>query len=127
VMVAAVAPSLEPLWLSKRLAQVLSDSRLDPRNGVTPGPVAVAGFAEPSLVFALGTETELGTPQDAAEALADGRPAIVEKRAEPAFRTAALALGVTPAPAAVVEGRNYSDGLEEQLTLYRPPPLPAAD
>ena len=101
-------------------------SQLDPRNGLTPGPVAVAGYAEPSLVFALGTGTALGDPGQAAAALAGGRPAVVEQRQEPAFRVAAAALGVQPHPEALILGLDYSKGDKDQLILYSGGPGPRA-
>jgi len=124
VLVGMLAPGLEALWLSQRTAQALRAGGLDPRNGVTPGPVAVAGFGEPSLVFSLGTLTELGAPEAAAAALASGRPAIVEQRVEPTFRAAARARGIEPRLAGVVAGRNYSDGDEERLLLFGAPVRP---
>ena len=44
----------------------------------------MAGYHEPSLVFSLGTETELTDAQGAADAIAEGRPAIVEDAREAA-------------------------------------------
>ena len=41
--------------------------------------MAVAGYAEPSLVFALGTATELDGAAEAAQAVVESRPAIVER------------------------------------------------
>ena len=81
-----LAPTITRLWVSRAAAEALASRNLDPRNGVTPGPVAVAGYAEPSLVFLLGTSTELGTPEDAADAISDGEPALVEAKQDAAFR-----------------------------------------
>lgn len=114
-----LAPNLEPLWLSDEVAGQLSDTGLNPREGVMPGPVEVAGYAEPSLVFALGTATGLGGAQEAAEAIVAGRPAVVESREEPAFRQALAARGLVPRPAGAVSGLDYTNGDEMTLTLYR--------
>jgi 4-amino-4-deoxy-L-arabinose transferase-like glycosyltransferase len=122
VTVGLFAPGLEPLWLSKRIARAVAGEGLDPRNGVTPGPVAVAGYGEPSLVFALGTATDLTDAAGAAAAIADGRPAVVEKRVDADFRAALKARGLTARPAAIVRGLNYSDGDEEQLVIYQAAP-----
>ncbi|HEX5775998.1 MAG TPA: glycosyltransferase family 39 protein [Caulobacteraceae bacterium] len=127
-----LAPSLEPIWLSREVAEELSDTGLSPREGVMPGPVEVAGYAEPSLVFALGTNTGLGGAQDAAQAILQGRPAVVESREEPAFRQALAARGLVPRAAGAVSGLDYTNGDEMTLTLYRgvpqrtatPEPLP---
>jgi hypothetical protein len=84
--------------------------------------VAVTGYSEPSLVFLLGTATELTDGEQAAQAIVQGRPAVVEAREEDAFRKTLTAEGLTPRPVAVVEGQNYSDGDRERLTIYRGEP-----
>jgi 4-amino-4-deoxy-L-arabinose transferase-like glycosyltransferase len=113
------APQLHTLWVAKRTAEALQAAGIDPRNGITPGPVAVVGFHEPSIVFKLGTETALTDAQGAADAIAEGRPAIVEKASVPAFLDAVRAYGVTAAPAGEVKGFNYSKGDPVDLFLYR--------
>jgi hypothetical protein len=125
-LTAGLIPRLEPLFLSKDITQALDQARLSPRSGA-PAPVAVTGYAEPSLIFQLGTTTELTTGEGAADAIAEGRPAVVEAREEKPFRDALAALGLTPRPVAVVEGLNYSDGDEERLTIYRGEPHPVDD
>ena len=120
-LVGVLVPRLEPLLLSPRLEKALEQADLAPRAGAA-GPVAVTGYAEPSMVFLLGTATQLTDPAGAAEAVAEGRPAVVEGRQEPAFRAALATLGQAAQPAGVVEGFDYSDGDEERLTLYRGAP-----
>ena len=117
-LTAGLIPRLEPLFLSRDLAETLDAARLSPRSGA-PGPVAVTGYAEPSLIFQLGTATELTDGAGAADAVAEGRPAIVEAREEKPFRDALAGLGLTARPVAVVDGLNYSDGDQERLTVYR--------
>ena len=51
----------------------------------------MAGYAEPSLVFALGTATDWPAPEDAAQAIYEHRPAVVEQRQEAAFEQALAA------------------------------------
>jgi 4-amino-4-deoxy-L-arabinose transferase-like glycosyltransferase len=119
LIVAAVAPGLAPLWLSQRLASLLDADRLNPRGGLAPGPVAAVGYAEPSLVFTLGTETELGDVSDAAEAISEGRPVVVEKRLDPAFRAELADDGLRAQPAGSIAGLDYSSGRKEVLTVYR--------
>ena len=80
-----LAPALHPLWLSSAAARMLTAAGASPWQGVVPGPVTVAGYAEPSLVFLLGADTELGDADDAAAAIAVGRPAIVADSQEAAF------------------------------------------
>ncbi|OYX05332.1 MAG: 4-amino-4-deoxy-L-arabinose transferase [Caulobacter vibrioides] len=121
-LTAGLIPRLEPLFLSRDLARTLDAARLSPRSGA-PGPVAVTGYAEPSLIFKLGTTTQLTDGAGAARAISEGRPAIVEAREEKPFQAALNALGLTARPAAVVEGLNYSDGDQERLTVYRGEPI----
>jgi len=124
-LTAGLIPRLEPLFLSRDVAQALDKARLSPRSGA-PGPVAVTGYAEPSLVFQLGTTTELTDGEGAAQAIAEGRPAVVEGREAKSFRAAMNELGLTPRPVATVEGLNYSDGDRERLAIYRGEPLAPA-
>jgi hypothetical protein len=91
---------------------------------VVPGPVAVAGYAEPSLVFQVGANTGLGDADDAAAALASGRAAVVESREQPAFRQALARAGIQPVEVGRVTGLNYSNGDETELTVYAPAPRP---
>jgi 4-amino-4-deoxy-L-arabinose transferase-like glycosyltransferase len=120
--VAWIAPNLSGLWLSSRAASALTAAAINPLDGVTPGPVTVAGYAEPSLVFLLGSDTVLGDGADAAEAVVDGRPAIVEGREEPAFRAALGTDARKVTPAATVSGLDYSNARTDILRLYRPLP-----
>ena len=87
-----------------------------------PGPVALVGFGEPSLTFALGGLTDALTPEAAAQAVRNGRPAIVEASQEPAF-LAALAPGQAH-KAGEVDGFDYADRAPVQLMLYGPGQLP---
>ena len=118
-LAAAVAPRLDPLWLSDRTERALEAARLLPRQGVAEAPVAVAGFAEPSLVFALGTPTELEDAEEAAIAIAEGRPAVVEARQEAAFRQALAARGVQARLVREIAGLDYSNGDEMTLRVYQ--------
>lgn len=129
-LAAGLAPGLAPLWSSARVARILESERLLPRQGMAPSPVAVAGYAEPSLVFALGTPTLLGNSADAAQAIATFRPAVVEAAEEQAFRAALDARGLEVRMVRQVSGLNYSNGRPVRLRIYqnaapRPPP-PAA-
>ena len=121
-LVAGLAPRLEPLWLSKRTEDVLARARLLPRQGIAPPPIAVAGYAEPSLVFGVGTATSLGDALDAANAISDGRAAVVEGREEKAFEEAVAGLHVVPRRVGQVNGLDYSTGKKMTLNVYAPPP-----
>jgi len=122
-----LAPSLDALWLSKRAGDALAAAGLDPRNGVTPGPVAVAGYSEPSIVFRLGTATELGDAATSANALAQGRPALVERRQEPALRAALAASGAPARKVGEVAGFDYSNGEPATLGIWRGDPSISRD
>jgi 4-amino-4-deoxy-L-arabinose transferase-like glycosyltransferase len=117
-----LVPALTPLWLSSQAARALSAAHANPRDGVVPGPVTVAGYAEPSLVFLLGADTELGTAADAAEALGEGRPAIVEAREAGAFAAALKAQGLTARQVGEARGLDYSKGRPDILRLYQAAP-----
>ncbi|MFC3067628.1 ArnT family glycosyltransferase [Phenylobacterium soli] len=120
-LAAGLAPRLDPLWLSKRTEAAMGKARLLPRQGIADAPVAVAGYAEPSLVFALGTETELGGPEEAAQAIAEHRPAVVETREEPAFQQALKADHARADLVAEVKGLDYSSGHKMTLRIYKAP------
>ena len=117
-LAAGFAPRLDPLWLSDRTERAMAKARLLPRQGIAEAPVAVAGYAEPSLVFALGTATELEGAGEAARAIYENRPAIVEQREEKAFRQALAVYGVSAYVVATVKGLDYSNGDETTLRIY---------
>ncbi|RZJ18917.1 MAG: glycosyltransferase family 39 protein [Brevundimonas sp.] len=112
---------LRPLSIAPRLERALEQADLHPRQGRTPGPVAITSFHEPSFVFLTGRDTELTDADGAARALAEGRPAIVEARDTDAFLRRVAELGLSARPADVVRGHNYSSGDDVELTLYAPP------
>jgi 4-amino-4-deoxy-L-arabinose transferase-like glycosyltransferase len=121
VLLAGLAPRLSPLWLSARTEAAMAKAKLLPRQGIADAPVAVTGYAEPSLVFALGTATELDTPQEAAEAIAENRPAVVEGRDDAAFRAALKAAGAQAILVGEVSGLDYSKGQKMTLRIYEAP------
>ena len=111
---------LRPLSVSPQLDKVLYRADLHPRQG-RPGPVAIAGYHEPSFVFLTGRDTELTDAEGAARALAEGRPAIVEEREAEAFRAATARTGVPGRAVGEVRGYNYSQGDDVDLFVYAPP------
>jgi 4-amino-4-deoxy-L-arabinose transferase-like glycosyltransferase len=117
-LAAGLAPRLEPLWLSDRAEKAMEKVRLLPRQGIAEAPIAVAGYAEPSLVFALGTPTELDGPVEAARAIVDHRPAVVEQREDAAFRQSLLALGGQANVVSTLKGLDYSNGKKMVLRIY---------
>jgi 4-amino-4-deoxy-L-arabinose transferase-like glycosyltransferase len=115
---ALTLPAL-PLWPTRTAGDLVA------RYRATPGPpVAVAGYAEPSIVFALGTETVLTGGAGAARHLASrpGAVALIES-AETAKFTAALAsLGIAAERLGTASGFNTARGRLTRLTLYRAKP-----
>ena len=112
--------SLKPVWMSRQMEQALVSANLDPRQGEAPGPVASLGYSEPSLVFRMGTQTELlgDDAEGAVEALKNGQPVFVEAAFETPFQTAAKAQGIAPHAVTQVKGWNYSNGRKMTITLY---------
>lgn len=106
-------PRLAPLWIGPRVAAAL-------RAHPAPGGFAVSGYAEPSLMFAVGTGTRFLDPSAAAAFLAarPGRVVAVDASTLPAFHAA---LGGAAAQAfATVAGVNYANGHRVSLTLFGP-------
>ncbi|HEY3918562.1 MAG TPA: glycosyltransferase family 39 protein [Stellaceae bacterium] len=110
-----VAPSLDLLWLSRTAAALVA------RSGSPPGvPIAIAGDAEPSLVFLLGTQTKLVSAAGAAAYLATTPEAraLVETRSQTEFLATLAARGLAPRALGTVAGLDYSNGHFMRLTLY---------
>ena len=121
---AGVLRQLRPLSIAPQLERVMEAAEIHPRQGRTPGPVAITGFHEPSFVFLTGRDTELTDAQGAARALAEGRPAIVEADDADAFRQASGRLGAAGRAVGTVNGHNYSTGDDVSLTVYAPSAAP---
>ena len=104
-------PRLTPLWIAPRVVAELP-----------PGRLGTVGFAEPSLMFLAGTQTEFLTVAEGAAALASGHVAtlLVGDRDLPAFRAAALQRGIAPETIGEIRGFNYSRGRFVTLTLFAP-------
>ncbi len=82
-----ILPTLDPIWLSRSVARVIAQDHLEGR------PVVAAGYAEPSLVFLLGTDTRLTTGESAARFLMESPTAlaVVSDREEAPFQAALAA------------------------------------
>lgn len=114
-----VLPRLEKLELSPRLSRALDDEGLHPLKD-DAAPVALAGYSEPSAIFLLGAETRLVDGAGAfAHLAATGGAAVVERREEEAFLTAAAQSGEPVRRLAAIEGLNYSNGRETRLVIWR--------
>jgi 4-amino-4-deoxy-L-arabinose transferase-like glycosyltransferase len=114
-LTAGIGPRLDSLWVTPRAAALAAK---DHRPG-DPPPV-IAGYVEPSLIFALGTETRVGTGATAAQMAAQqGGLALIEDRERDAF-LAGLATRDTQAfPVDALQGYDYSHGRKVHITIYR--------
>jgi 4-amino-4-deoxy-L-arabinose transferase-like glycosyltransferase len=111
-----VAPKMDSLWLSPRLAAAVK------RNAPCATPQVVsATFHQPSLVFMVGTNTVLGFPPDAAKFLASGgcRLALITERSEQAFHAELAKLGQAAELVERVNGMNIGKFGRESVAVYR--------
>ncbi|MGC2075044.1 MAG: glycosyltransferase family 39 protein [Xanthobacteraceae bacterium] len=116
VVAAVVAPSLETIWVAPRLAAAIK------RRAQCPQPqVASAGFEEPSLIFLVGTRTQLVDGDGAARFLAEGgcRIALVTTNDEPAFIAKLAALSKQPELLEQIPGMNIGKVRKEEIGVYR--------
>ncbi len=115
IMLGSVLPSLSSIKLAPRIAAEVAT--------ITPPPtlITTAGYHEPSLVFALGTETLLFSPSDAAFFLAeaDDGLALIERRSDAEFRAKANAIGLEVVSIRTVTGFNISRGQDMTIYFYR--------
>jgi hypothetical protein len=111
----AILPGADRLWVSREAAAMIA--RHSPSR-----PISAVGYAEPSLVFLLGTATRLVSPEQAAVDLASGASAavIVADRDETAFLQALAAQHAAARAIDRVAGFNYSRARRVALTLYEP-------
>lgn len=116
------APNLHAFWMSPRIDAAVRAARPCPDSALITTP-----YTEPSLVFLYGrTRTQLeASGAAAAEAIANSGACAValvgaEQRDE--FLQHAATLNLTLEPAGEVSGRNYSNGDDLSLTLYRRAP-----
>ena len=113
---AVVAPSLKTIWVAPRLAAAIE------RHAQCPHPqVASAGFEEPSLIFLVGTQTQLVNADEAAGFLAEGgcRIALVTTNDEPAFNAKLAALSKQPELLEQIPGMNIGKVRKEDIGVYR--------
>lgn len=111
-----VFPSLDVIWPSRTLARTV-----DGLVGCETKAVAITGYAEPSAVFYLGTDTDLGDPKDAAELLKRDPGCGIAVTTEPdrqAFLAAAAGAGVTVSPVERFDAFNYTRGKPVTMTVY---------
>jgi 4-amino-4-deoxy-L-arabinose transferase-like glycosyltransferase len=111
----SVAPKLDGLWTGRTLAALVAK---DGRPG--DPPPALAGYREPSLLFALNDKVRLTDGRGAAEWGAYlGGLALVADSERPAFLERLRALYSDAVPIGRVHGFNYSRGQRVNVTVYR--------
>jgi 4-amino-4-deoxy-L-arabinose transferase-like glycosyltransferase len=110
-----VAPGLDQLWISERLKTVVAAAT---RAG-DPSP-AIAGYQEPSLVFALGADVVLTNGAGAADSGArTGGLALIEDGERGAFLARLAELQADATAIGDLSGFNYSRGRKQHVTVYR--------
>jgi hypothetical protein len=112
-IIGEVIPRLKPIWISERIAEMRDAVRT-----CHPGPVALAGYREPSAIFHLGTQTRLTGGGNIAQWLREDedRLAFVTDRAARRGGFDPDAAGATPV--ACYTGFNMNGGDVLRLTLY---------
>jgi len=114
-LLAGAGPRLEQLWTTRRLAA-------ETLRHAAPGdpPPVLAGYDEPSMLFALGGDLGLSNGKGAAEIAArSGGLALIEAEERGPFLARLAELEADAAPLARVEGFNYSRGRKVAVTIYR--------
>jgi 4-amino-4-deoxy-L-arabinose transferase-like glycosyltransferase len=115
VLTAGTAPRLSRIWVSRNLKPMVVAN-------TQPGdpPPALAGYEEPSLVFALGADVVLTDGTGAADAGAKaGGLALVEDQEKGAFLARLAELQSDATPVGDLDGFNYSRGRKVHVALYR--------
>lgn len=114
-LTAGAGPRLSDLWLSQKL-QALAAKDIRPGDP----PPALAGYEEPSLVFALGADVDLTDGRGAAKQGAElGGLALVDDYERPQFLAHLAELQSDAVALDEATGFNYSRGKKVHVTVYR--------
>lgn len=112
---AGAGPHLDRLWMTRRLA---AQTTTHVQAG-DPPPV-LAGYDEPSMLFALGANLGLSDGKGAADmAVSSGGLALIEEAERGAFMARLAELQADAAALETVQGFNYSRGRDVAVTIYR--------
>ncbi len=118
-LTALAGPKLDRLWISTRLAALVAKN-----HAPNDPPPILAGYEEPSLVFALGKDVDLTDGKGAAEqGAATGGLALVDDEERPQFLARLAEIEGAATPLDDLTGFNYSRGHDVHITLYRVAPL----
>jgi hypothetical protein len=114
-LTAGAGPRLTDLWVTQTLKTLVTR---DSRPG-DPAP-SLAGYEEPSLVFALGADVNLTDGSGAAAQGANfGGLALVDDYEQPKFLARLAELQSDAVPVDEVRGFDYSRGKRVHVTVYR--------
>ncbi len=107
VLSGGVIPRLNELAVSTHLAAAIA-----PHRTMSPGPVAIAGYSEPSAVFLLGTDTILTSTASVTDYLLShpGSIGVIEAEHLEAVMRSVAGTGGAMRKLADIEGYNYSRG-----------------
>lgn len=110
-----IAPRLETLWLSPRLAAASAEI-----TGCPDPQVMSVGNREASLIFAVGTDIQFGNGKDAVAFLAAGRcrAVIIEHKTERAFTDQLAEMAISTKPVLRVKGLNIANGRSLDFGVY---------
>jgi len=113
-------PAMTPLFPSLLMARAVAEA------GCPDPAIASIGYDEPSLVFLLGTKTELTDPFHLADFLKPGgcRLAFVDASMEPFLAKQAQKQGIRYRRGPVIEGINFSKGHRISMVMLRPEAAP---
>jgi 4-amino-4-deoxy-L-arabinose transferase-like glycosyltransferase len=113
-------PRLHTIWMSPRISEAVARARPCAETTVTTVP-----YAEPSLVFLLGTETKLTDIRGAAAHLLHDPAcalALVGAQEQGAFLSLMAPANLEPREVDRIRGINYSNGKSLDLILYAASP-----
>jgi len=118
-LTAGAGPRLDQIWTTPRLA-----AETQRHVAVGDPPPVLAGYDEPSMLFALGADLGLSDGKGAAEIAArNGGLALIEAQERGPFLARLAELQSDAAALASVEGFNYSRGRKVSVTIYRVAPV----
>ena len=113
-------PRLGTIWMSPRIADAVARARPCERTVLATVP-----YAEPSLVYLVGTATKLTNVEGAMQHLASDPAcalALVGPEEQSRFLELMKATNVAPREVERIGGINYSNGKRLELTLYAATP-----
>ena len=114
-LLAGTAPRLNQIWVTERLKPLVAEA-------ARPGdpPLALAGYQEPSMLFAFGKDVVLADGAGAADSGAkSGGLALVEDSELGGFLARLAELQADASAVSDLSGFNYSRGRKVHITLYR--------